>query len=168
MPLETGQFPRFERPSDLARLSRVTARRGANPALKLAAIRQFHSYLGVFIAPSILFFALTGSLQLFSLHEAHGGYSPPAVVEKLGKLHKDQVFAAKPKRAAGAKAEERHEAGPKISTLALKWFFLFVAASLVVSTCLGLWMSLAYSQKRGVLWVLFLAGAAIPVVILLA
>jgi hypothetical protein len=160
----------------LARLTRATARRGGNPALKLAAIRQFHSYFGVFIAPSILFFALTGSLQLFSLHEAHGGYSPPAIVEKLGNLHKDQVFAAKPKRAvaakapkaAGAKAEEHHEAGPKISTLALKWFFLFVAASLAVSTCLGLWMSLAYSQKRGVLWLLFLAGAAIPVVILLA
>jgi hypothetical protein len=162
---------------DLAKQSRSGARRGGNPALKLAAIRRFHSYFGAFIAPSILFFALTGSLQLFTLHEAHGDYRPPAVIEKLGMLHKDQVFAAKPKRPAPAAAqapkpaapstEAHHDAGPKTSTLALKWFFLFIAASLVVSTCLGLWMALAYSANKGVLWLAFLAGAAIPVAILL-
>ena len=162
----------------MARQAGGGARRGGNPALRLAAIRRWHSYFGAFIAPSILFFALTGSLQLFSLHEAHGDYRPIPLVEKLGMLHKDQVFAAKPKRkppAAGAqaarsapKAETHRDEGPKTSTLALKWFFLFVAASLAVSTCLGLWMALAHSQKKGVLWLLFLAGAALPVAILLA
>jgi hypothetical protein len=142
----------------------------------LAAIRRFHSWFGVFIAPSILFFALTGSLQLFTLHEAHGDYHPPAVIEKLGMLHKDQVFVLKPKRAPAAAqapkpaapaAEAHHDEGPKTSTLALKWFFLFVAASLVVSTCLGLWMALSYSADKRVLWLVFLAGAAIPLAILL-
>jgi hypothetical protein len=163
----------------LARHARTGGRRGGNPALKLAAIRQLHSYFGAFIAPSVLFFALTGALQLFTLHEAHGDYRPPAVIEKLGMLHKDQVFAAKPRRAqppgaaravrpAPPKAEDHHDAGPKTSTLALKWFFLFVAASLVISTCLGLWMALAYSQRKGVLWLLVLLGAAIPVAILVA
>jgi hypothetical protein len=143
----------------------------------LAAIRRFHSWFGVFIAPSILFFALTGSLQLFTLHEAHGDYHPPAVIEKLGMLHKDQVFVLKPKRARAAAptpklaapaAEARHDEGPKTSTLALKWFFLFVAASLMVSTCLGLWMALSYSADKRILWLVFLAGAAIPLAILLA
>jgi hypothetical protein len=58
-----------------------------------ATIRQWHSYIGVFVAPSVLFFALTGSVQLFSLHEAHGHYEPPAIIEKLSSVHKDQVFA---------------------------------------------------------------------------
>jgi hypothetical protein len=145
--------------------------------MTLAAIRRFHSWFGVFIAPSILFFALTGSLQLFSLHEAHGDYHPPAVIEKLGMLHKDQVFAAKPKRPpAAAKApkpaapaaEAHHDEGPKTSAQALKWFFLFVAASLAVSTCLGVWMALSYSADKRILWLVFLAGAVIPVGILLA
>nr|MEA2797368.1 hypothetical protein [Phenylobacterium sp.] len=146
--------------------------------MTLAAVRRFHSWFGVFIAPSILFFALTGSLQLFTLHEAHGDYHPPAVIEKLGMLHKDQVFEAKPKRSpppaaqapkpAAPAAAARHEDGPKTSTLALKWFFLFVAASLAVSTCLGLWMALTYSADKRVLWLLFLAGAAVPLAILLA
>ena len=161
----------------MARQARSGARRGGNTALRLAAIRRFHSYFGVFIAPSILFFALTGSLQLFTLHEAHGGYAPPALIEKLGNLHKDQVFAVKPKRPAppakaakspaAAPAENHRDAGPKTSTLALKWFFLLVAASLVVSTCLGLWMALAHGQRKGLLWLLLLAGAAVPVGLLL-
>lgn len=142
----------------------------------MAAVRRFHSYLGAFIAPSVLFFALTGSLQLFTLHEAHGAYRPPALIEKLGNLHKDQVFAAKhkgpapapaPKRASSP-AKESHDAGPKIATLALKWFFLFVAAGLAASTSLGLWMALSHGANRGLLWLLFLAGAVLPVVILLS
>jgi hypothetical protein len=162
----------------LARQARPGARRGSHPALRLAAVRRFHSWFGVFIAPSVLFFALTGALQLFSLHEAHGDYHPPPVIEKLGMLHKDQVFAAKPKRrqpaaaqapkSAAPAAEAHREEGPKTSTLVLKGFFLFVAASLVVSTCLGVWMTLAYGSGKRVLWLVFLAGAAIPLAILLA
>ncbi len=60
--------------------------------MKLTTIRQWHSYLGLFIAPSVLFFALTGATQLFGLHESHGDYRPPAIVEKLSSVHKDQVF----------------------------------------------------------------------------
>jgi hypothetical protein len=79
------------------------ARRGGNPALRLALIRRWHTWLGVFIAPSILFFAVSGSLQLFSLHEAHGDYHPPALFLQLGSLHKDQKLATpKPPRPAAA------------------------------------------------------------------
>ncbi len=39
-------------------------------------VRQWHGYLGALIAPSIIFFALTGSLQKFfivAVAEGHGG-----------------------------------------------------------------------------------------------
>ncbi|MBV8741892.1 MAG: hypothetical protein JOZ12_08890 [Sinobacteraceae bacterium] len=89
----------------------------------MANIRTWHTYLGILIAPSILFFALTGALQIFHLHEAHGDYQPPMLLEKLGRVHKDQVFApdehhehaadhapAGPKgEAASAKPGEEHE-----------------------------------------------------------
>ncbi len=41
--------------------------------------RLVHLYIGVFIAPALLFFALTGALQTFSLHETTRGssYKPP-------------------------------------------------------------------------------------------
>lgn len=61
--------------------------------LLLAKFRQLHSYFAMFAAPSILFFCLTGILQLFSFHEAHGNYNPPAVLQTLASLHKDQALS---------------------------------------------------------------------------
>jgi hypothetical protein len=148
----------------MARVSRA----GSHPGLRLAAIRRFHLFIGVFIAPSILFFACTGALQLFSLHEAHGSYEPPALIEALSKVHKDQVFAVEEKEPAGSGKghHDHHDESPKATTIALKTFFLAVAASLIVSTCLGLWMALVASRDRAIAWLLFLAGAAIPIALL--
>ena len=58
----------------------------------LKQARQLHLCLGVLFAPSIIFFALTGALQLFGLHEGHPGeaYQPPALIQKLGSIHKNQ------------------------------------------------------------------------------
>lgn len=86
---------------------------GGSMAMRLALIRNIHGYLGLFIAPSVVFFAVTGALQLFSLHEAHGDYHPPAIIEKLGNLHKDQRFAlkehkARPPAAAPPEADHDH------------------------------------------------------------
>ena len=139
----------------------------------MSSIRVWHTYLGMLIAPSVLFFALTGALQIFSLHEAHGAYQPLPLVEKLGKLHKDQVFARK----------ERHEHEPKpasaqagpppppdddddhvaLGTLVLKWFFLLVAAGLTSSTVLGLWIGLTHLRHKRVALGLLAVGIVLPV-----
>ena len=153
----------------MARASRA----GSHPGLQLAAIRRFHLFIGVFIAPSILFFAFTGALQLFSLHEAHGSYTPPALIEALAKVHKDQVFevekheAEKPGKVDDDDHHHHHDEAPKATTIALKWFFLAVAAGLIVSTCVGLWMALVAGRERAIAWLLLLAGAAIPLVLVL-
>jgi hypothetical protein len=59
----------------------------------LRANRLLHLYLGVFTAPALLFFAFTGALQTFSLHETTRGssYKPPAWAVTLGQLHKKQT-----------------------------------------------------------------------------
>ncbi len=164
---------------------RATGSRRPNPALRLAAIRQFHTYLGVFIAPSILFFAFTGALQLFSLHEAHGDYHPPALIEKLATLHKDQKFSVKEKHKGPPKAEPEakahgdgddhdhdHAAPPAKAafntTLALKWLFLVVAIGLIASTLLGLWMAVAHGRRKGVIWILLILGVVLPVLLVIA
>ena len=76
-------------------VKRTSTRRGAarHPASRVMLIRQIHAYLSVFVAPIILFFAATGILQLYSLHEPHAGYQPPALIEKLGRVHKDQTYS---------------------------------------------------------------------------
>jgi hypothetical protein len=136
------------------------------------SIRRWHSYIGLFIAPSVLFFSLTGAVQLFSLHEAHGKYRPPAVVEKLSSVHKDQVFAfgnhhAPPDSDAQQPAAADDEDKTDFSTLMLKGFFLLVALCLALSTSFGLWMGLTQAARKRTGWLLVGAGTLIPVALLL-
>ncbi|HEX4182663.1 MAG TPA: hypothetical protein VHY34_05350, partial [Caulobacteraceae bacterium] len=116
------------------------------------------------------FFALTGALQIFSLHEAHGDYTPPPIIEKLSSVHKDQVFKAhhqppKPATKAPAPKDDGDRMPPK--TLLLKVFFLFVALGLTLSTALGLWIGLTHPRNRRINWALAAAGALIPVALIL-
>jgi hypothetical protein len=59
----------------------------------LKLFRQIHLYIGVFTAPALLFFAITGALQTFSLHETTRGsdYKPPTWIVTLSQLHKKQT-----------------------------------------------------------------------------
>jgi hypothetical protein len=141
----------------------------------MMSLRALHSYIGAFIAPTVLFLAVTGALQVFSLHEAHGAYRPPELVVRLSRVHKDQVFSLPPARAAqagahhdhGPRAEAPHAArAPAWSVTALKWVFLAVAAGLTLSTLLGLWMAFTTTRRRGVLLALFALGAALPAMLL--
>jgi hypothetical protein len=147
--------------------------------MTMMSIRQLHAYVGLFIAPSVLFFALTGAVQLFDLHEAHGDYRPFPLIEKLSSVHKGQVFAfgdhhvADPgseaqKPAAGtADGAAEDEDKTELSTVLLRVFFLLVALCLVLSTALGLWIGLSQTRRRRLSWVLLIAGALIPVGLLL-
>lgn len=158
----------------MARTPSKSRKGGSSPALRMQAIRQLHLYLGVFFAPALLFFAATGALQVFSLHEAHGDYRPAPLIEKLGEVHKNQKFELKahkpekpkPPGAAVSSKPKPAEKPTPLSTLALKWFFLATALGLIFSTCLGLWMGLTHLKNRALALVLLCAGAAIPVVIL--
>jgi uncharacterized iron-regulated membrane protein len=144
-------------------------------------IRRWHTYIGLFSAPSVIFFALTGAAQLFQLHEPHGDYHPPPLMEKLGSVHKDQVFRQPPAREA--KEAERfralggHSGADKDSpdepqnhqlpgTLLLTWFFLLVALGLCVSSCLGTYLGLTQSRRKLLSWSLLIVGFFIPVTVL--
>lgn len=153
-----------------------------------ATLRRWHSYIGLLTAPSLIFFSLTGAYQIFGLHEAEGDYHPPAVLEKLSSVHRDQVLkphhdhddhdhdhahhhdedagAAKPPGAADQhKADDDDEV--KAPTLVLKWYFTVVAASLFVSSLIGIWMGVTQLGRKATAWSLLLAGALIPLVLLL-
>lgn len=74
-------------------------------------LRMLHLYLGVFAAPALLFFAFTGGLQTFSLHETTRGssYTPPAWLASAAQLHKKATIVmpvrrARPPIAPGANA----------------------------------------------------------------
>jgi hypothetical protein len=145
-----------------------------------ASIRRWHTYIGLFIAPSVLFFAFTGALQLFSLHEGHGDYHPAPLIEKLRSVHKDQVFRPgehhgppdgappsghEPPHGMGPDEPGDHD-GPPAAAFLLKGFFLIVSVALGLSTLFGLWMGLTQTPRKLMGWSLVSAGAVIPVLLL--
>jgi hypothetical protein len=74
-------------------LSARAARPGSRAHALLRLTRKVHLYFGVFISPALLFFAFTGALQTFSLHETTQGsnYKPPAWIASIAQLHKKQT-----------------------------------------------------------------------------
>lgn len=151
----------------------------SNPALRFAAVRRIHTYLGLLIAPSVLFFALTGAAQLYELHESHGAYVAPAVVEKLGMVHKNQVYKARGRRPGppAAQAEKTPAAQPaaakapaaepatKPAVTLLKAVFLLVSIALAATNLLGVWMAIAYGREKTLSWILLAIGAVIPLIL---
>lgn len=153
--------------------------------------RLIHLYLGVFTAPALLFFALTGGLQVFSLHETTRGsdYQPPAWLVTMAQLHKKQttvvpvhkprppsadaspLAARDPAPGQGMPAPQAHApagAGPQGShPLPLKIFFAFVALSLFLSTLLGLYMAYKYSRNATRITAILLAGTIVPILLAL-
>lgn len=139
-------------------------------------LRLTHNILGMLIAPSILMFAFTGGLMIFRLHESHPNYVPMVLIEKLGRVHKDQVFEQRPPKkprpdagaaGGGAKAPDEKKPAPALSKVLLQWFFVIVAGGLFLSTALGVWLGATMGRYKVVgRWAL-VAGTAIPVAILL-
>jgi hypothetical protein len=139
-------------------------------------LRQWHAYLGLFIAPSVLFLSLTGFIQIFNLHEAHGSYHPAAILEKLSAVHKDQVFE-EPHDQSAADHDAQHAASgagadqpaadedekQSVSTYALKLFFAIVSLGLITSTLIGIWMGTTLLRRKGLAWSLVVVGAVIPI-----
>ena len=146
------------------------------PALKV--IRLVHLYLGVFIAPAILFFAFTGALQTFSLHDAakDGSYKPANWIAALAQLHKKQTAELPPRKDPSVKncsmddpkTQKKHDSAPKRNALTMKIFFLIVSLGLSLSTITGLYMSYIYCRNKLGMKVVLLAGVVIPVALAVA
>lgn len=152
----------------------------------LKACRLVHLYLGVFTAPALLFFAITGGLQTFGLHEAKRGssYAPPKWLAVAGQLHKKQDMAVPSAklRPPAAPATEKPAAAmpaPAIpagagttaprakNPLPLKIFAALVAFALALSTLTGLYLSWKYTRHAGRILAIFLAGIAVPILLAL-
>jgi hypothetical protein len=159
---------------------------GAPPSATL--VRQWHGYLSAFVAPTVLFFSISGALQVVSLHEAHGGYRPPAFVRVMSRLHRDQRLREPPASHEGERARLQTpvagSAGDWIAPVAgpapparppapapfrerlLKAVVFFAACCLAGTTLLGLWIAFIQHRRRGVLALLVLAGVAAPALLI--
>lgn len=143
-----------------------------------------HLYLGVFTAPMLLFFAVTGGLQTFSLHETTRGssYLPPVWLATAAQLHKKQNIALPPAKrrlqpeptAAAPQSRAPQPvpradiaSQPKKHPLPMKVFFALIALGLFSSVLSGLYMAWRFSRRPGLFGAVLVSGIAVPLALLL-
>jgi len=151
-------------------------------ATSLKSIRLIHRYLGLFFSPTILFFAITGGLQMFGLHESARGssYEPPKILVHLSQLHKKGTLYLPPRKVAPpnpTKSDGAKLDGPKLETpnptqappppnsLPMKIFFAATALALAVSTCAGLIMGWKYARRKSIVLLILMAGVVMPAIL---
>lgn len=139
-------------------------------------LRQWHQYLGMFFAPAILFFALSGGLQVIELHESHDPAVKPAPwIVWMSDIHKhSQVIDRSkikprpplPMPPAGARPAmpERREEHFQL----FKPFALALALVLFGTTLLGMTIALSSRVTRRPSLIALALGVVVPVVLILA
>ena len=136
----------------------------------LRSLRQWHHYIGVFLAPAVLFFAFSGFIQVLGWQDQRN--PPPAGwVSAIAGIHKKQALpkprpaesARKPAGPARAGGGERDEA---VFT-PLKIFALLTAIGLFVTTLIGLTIALGTRTMRRKSLIALGLGIVVPVVLLL-
>ncbi len=131
--------------------------------------RKLHLWIGLLFAPTILFFALSGALQVLGLHESEGGQPAPAWISKLAEIHKEQSIDTLPQRAprpapSTAPAAPRVERAQPHRSLPLVIWFCALGVGLIASTGFGVYMAFAYKRDRATVLGLLAAGIVIPIV----
>ncbi|MXP26442.1 hypothetical protein GRI39_10370 [Altererythrobacter indicus] len=142
-------------------------------------LRQLHHYVGLFLSPMILLFALSGAFQTFRLQEEKGyGGTPPDWIVWMASIHKDQA----PPRERHTKAEHAPKAEASVTpkaaklaamskkkpfTLPLKIFVVLVAIGLIISTMLGIAIGLNNRAMRRTSILLLIAGTIVPIALLM-
>jgi hypothetical protein len=114
-------------------------------------LMRLHRYLSCVAAPLMLFFAISGAWQVFRLQESRkdGSYKAPVLLSRLSDVHKVERLA-----------------GPGGTAFRVG---VVVASSVFAATAIiGLVMAFRVTRPRWLAWLLVLAGAAAPVLLLLS
>ena len=131
--------------------------------MDIATIRLAHYYTGVFFAPWLFFFAFTGVMQVFGLHESYRE-TPGAqggAIAWMSQVHKEAALI--PPKAAPAKAPPNDHAQ---RSNPFKYFVALMGICLMGIVLAGLWIAFKYPNRRRSFSVTLIAGIVVPMVLL--
>ena len=115
-------------------------------------LRRLHLYLGVFFAPLLLLFTVTGWWQTVSPNRNKGLGFGQSWIEKLSTIHVDQYYPL---------------AGPHTyATHTFKWLVVAMSIGLILSLLLGLILAFKGSPRKNSVLLSLAAGIAVPLVLL--
>lgn len=115
-------------------------------------LRRLHLYLGVFFAPLLLLFVITGWWQTVTINRNKGLGFGQTFIEKLSTVHVDQYYPV--------------DGARKYRTDTFKVLTVALCVGLIAAILLGVWMAF---QTPGQRWGSLLAlalGLAVPILIL--
>lgn len=111
-------------------------------------LRRLHLYLGVFFAPMLLFFIVTGWYQTAYPDRRKSVFEASAVMDRLRAVHAEQTFPV--------------PAANSYSTTAFRWLVYAMSAALIATLVLGLVLAFRTMKKKWLVWMMLLLGLAIP------
>jgi hypothetical protein len=115
-------------------------------------LRRLHLYLGVFFAPMLLFFIVTGWYQTAFQDRRKSVFEANAVMDRLRAVHADQTFPV-----ASANS---------YSTLAFRWLIYLMSAALIITLVLGLVLAFRTMKAKRLVWLMLALGLLVPVLCL--
>jgi hypothetical protein len=149
-------------------------------------VRQLHLFFGTFFAPLIIFFAFSGILQLFGLHESKGKDGPPPIawIAQMGEIHKNQHLRAEARPHKDEHDAGEHDAHDDVhptsththadappssasSSWALKAFVLLMAIGLICTSLIGIYIAVQNPRSRRNAWISLALGIAVPLLLVL-
>jgi hypothetical protein len=115
-------------------------------------LRRLHLYLGVFFAPILLFFIVTGWYQTAYQDRRKSVFEADAVMDRLRAVHAEQTF---PVASANSYA-----------TTSFKYFVYAMSAALVVTLVLGVVLAFRTMKQKWIVWLMLVLGFVVPALLL--
>ena len=116
--------------------------------MNIKKMRNVHLYLGVFFAPLLIFFVVSGCWQTFNLHQARkaDAYKPPEIIKSFSQVHMNQRWAD----------GSMHPS----ASVAFRYLILLMSAGLLITTVLGILMAFKFTRPW-LVWGCLLLGVSI-------
>jgi hypothetical protein len=113
-------------------------------------LMRIHRYLSCFVAPAMLFFALSGSWQAFRLQDSRkdGSYVAPIVLSVLSDIHKASELSG-------------------LGGLLFRGGQVLLAAGFAATAVIGLVMAYRLTRPTRLFWFFVAAGVMVPIILAL-
>ena len=117
-------------------------------------LRRFHTYLGVFFAPLLLFFVATGWHQTVTIQRNKSAGQPGDWISNLSQVHVDQIFPTE----RGAE----HGYSPAL----FRALVVTMSISLILTIGLGIFLAFRTHRRQWPVWFALAIGILVPVLFL--
>ncbi len=118
----------------------------------MKALRRIHLYLGVFFAPILLFFIITGWYQTVTVNRQKAIGEAEDWVSKMTSVHVDQVYPS--------------ETAESYSTGAFQVFVVLMSIALIITLLLGVILAFKSLRVKWPVWVSLVLGFVVPILLL--